>query len=95
MAQKLQRFGVPLGQDGDRGVRLERPVEVPDGPVHPGGERGASEARPDPRGELAGRRAPRHLAHAAVGERDPDRVAHRPSDADGGAGGSLDGAKAK
>ena len=95
MAQEFEGLRIALGQDRHGGVRVDRAVEVPDGAVHPGGERRARQARADPFGELARRCAPRHLAHAAVRERQPDLLAHWPSWAGGGAGGSLLGAKAK
>jgi hypothetical protein len=94
MAQDLERFGVTLGQDRQRDVPLDRPVEVPHRTVHLRGHRRAGEPGSDALRDRSGRRAARHLPHAAVGQRHAYGVAHSET-TPGCATGGVDGAYQK
>ena len=52
MPEHLQGVRIALGEDGEAGVALERPVEIPHGPVDSGRERRARQAGADPLGHL-------------------------------------------
>ncbi len=69
MAQQPERVGVPIGDDGDRRVRFQRAVEVPDLAVDPGRERSPGQTGADALGDLPGCGACGRLAPAAVWER--------------------------
>ena len=70
--QHLEGGGVAIGEDGEGGVLLDRPSEIPDRPVDPRGHGRLGEPRPDHLRHLAAGRAGGYLAHRMVGQGQPD-----------------------
>jgi len=81
VAQHRERLGIALGQEGDRGIGRKRPAEILDYSVDPDGEGGPGQSRPDRGREIVSGGVVRHLADAAIGEREPEGHSEPPSTA--------------
>ena len=93
VAKHLEGVGIAVGEDRHLRVVFDRTVEVPDGAVHPRGQRRAGEPRPDGLGDLARAGAAVDLAGGAVRQGDADGAddgAHGASSTHGGPGNRLD-----
>ena len=65
--QQVERVGIAIGEDGERGIALDGTVEVPDGTIDPRGERRLGQPRTDQLGDVAARDVPaRNVAHRVV-----------------------------
>ena len=68
VARQLERVGlIARGDQRERRIALERPVEIAQLAIDARGQRRLGEPRPDRRGDIGGRGARRHLAHRTVG----------------------------
>jgi hypothetical protein len=93
MAENLERLGIPLGQDGDRGVGIQGTVEIPHLAVDSRGHCRSGQPWSDAFRDLPRRRARRGFPLATVRKGHLQRSHRGDSCTEGGTAGFEDGAK--